>query len=233
MLEVRWLSPSGVLEGEVSGIEFQHSSFDPADERYSLVQVRGAKVKFENCQFVSGSGHGLAISEGGEVSVSVSEFRDNGWNGISVRGKGSVLNAEGNTIRGNFQNGIEAWEGPRVSLTGNSCMGNFYNGLHIDAGENEMEISGNKLTKNNEYGLVLSGGKGGAVKGNMIAENLLGGVVARSSAVGVKVSDNDIRQNEGPGLALEAGVVFEDYVGNRISQNGGKQLITDLSFGEE
>lgn len=224
---------SGVEEGKVQGIEFRHSSFDPGEERYPAVQVRGARVEMLDCKFRSGSGHGLAIMEGADVIVTESEFSDNGWNGISVRGEASVLRAENNVLRGNYQNGIEVWEGSKISLVSNRCVKNFFNGMHIDAGKNEVVVTGNTLSENNEYGLVLTGGEGGVVEGNVIEKNRLGGVVGRSGAVGVRVVDNEIRANEGPGLALEAGVVIEDYVGNRISRNQGQQLVSELEFEED
>ncbi len=222
-----------VRGGRVSGLVLRHTSFDPEKERFSLALVRGGAVEFSDCRFEAASGHGLAVTEGGHAKVIRCRFSESGWNGIAVMGSGSLLEAEGNLMKENFQNGVESWDGAAVILSKNTCTGNSRNGIHVDNGAASVTLLDNTLSGNREYGLVLSSSGSGQITGNTVEKNLLGGMVGKAEAVGTKVTDNDIRGNLGPGLVLEAGVINEAYLGNRITRNEGKELVTGLDFTEE
>jgi hypothetical protein len=109
----------GVKGARVGGLTLRHLSFDAGAERFSLALVRGAEVDFSDCLFEQGSGHGIVITGGGHGRVLRCHFSENGWNGIAVMGPDSLLVAEGNTLDGNFQNGIEAWDSASVILSKN------------------------------------------------------------------------------------------------------------------
>ena len=222
-----------VRGGRVSGLVLRHTSFDPDDERFSLALVRGGMVEFSDCRFETASGHGLAVMEGGHAKVLRCRFSESGWNGIAVMGSGSLLEAEGNLLKENFQNGIESWDGAAVILSKNICTGNSRNGVHTDNGAASVTLLDNNLSGNREYGLVLSSSGSGQITGNTVEKNLMGGVVGKAKALGIKVTDNDIRNNQGPGLVLEIGVIDESYLGNRITSNEGKELVTGIDFSAE
>ena len=222
-----------VRGGRVSGLVLRHTSFDPDEKRFSLALVRGGMVEFSDCRFETASGHGLAVTEGGHAKVVRCRFSESGWNGIAVMGAGSLLEAEGNLLKENFQNGIESWDGAAVILSKNICTGNSRNGVHVDNGAASVTLLDNNLSGNREYGLVLSSSGSGQITGNTVEKNLLGGVVGKAKALGIKVTDNDIRNNQGPGLVLEIGVIDESYLGNRITSNEGKELVTGLDFSAE
>lgn len=223
----------GVRGARVSGMTLRHLSFDAGEERFSLALVRNASVDFSDCRFERGSGHGLAITEGGKAKVLRCRFSENGWNGIAVIGDGSLLEAEQNTISGNFQNGVESWNGAAVIATRNTCSGNSRNGMHVDNSGASVTVLDNILTGNREFGMVMSSAGSGRVTGNTIEKNLLGGMVVKAKVEKVQVTDNDITGNFGPGLVLEVGVNPEPLVGNRITENAGDQLMTDADFSAE
>ena len=225
---------SGVKGARVSGLTLRHLSFDAGTERFSLALVRGAEVDFSDCRFELGSGHGIAVTDGGHARVLRCRFTENGWNGIAVMGEGSLLVAEGNTLVGNFQNGIEAWNGAEVILSKNKCTGNSRNGIHVDCGLASVTILGNTLSGNREFGLVLSAAGGGEVTGNTMSENFLGGMVVKAEAAKTTVRSNTISDNGGPGLALGKGLSGEPYTANRVTGNKGQEIVTDvdLSAGE-
>lgn len=222
----------GVRGARVSGLTIRHLSFDAGDDRYSLALVRDAVADFADCHFEQGSGHGLAVTEGGHAKVLRCRFTENGWNGIAVIGAGSLLEAEGNTLKGNFQNGIESWGGASVIFSKNICTGNSRNGIHVDNGEASCTVLENELTENREFGMVLSSAGSGEVSGNTMRKNMLGGMVVRAGSTKVLVKENTITANEGPGLVLERGVDQTGFVNNRMSGNGGEELLSGVEFPE-
>ncbi len=222
----------GVRGARVSGLTIRHLSFDAGEERFSLALVTGATANFSDCRFEQGSGHGLAVIEGGHAKVLRCRFTENGWNGIAAMGPGSLLEAEGNTMRENFQNGIESWNEAAVILTKNTCGANSRNGIHVDNGPGSASIQGNILLENREFGMVIGSAGSGEVTGNVLERNMLGGLVIKAKAAQVVVKDNQIQNNEGPGLVLELGMDEAHFAGNRINGNGGKQLMSGVAFSE-
>lgn len=220
----------GVDGARLSGLTLRHLSFDAGEERFSLAHVRGAKADFSDCRFEQGSGHGVAVTEAGHAKVIRCRFTENGWNGIAVTGSGSLLEAEENILKENFQNGIESWDGAAVILSKNTCTGNSRNGVHVDNGAASATILDNVLSGNREFGLVLGSAGAGEVTSNTLEKNILGGLVVRTGATEVIVKDNRIANNEGPGLVLEQGVPEEPYVGNKMTGNGGKEFISGVDL---
>jgi len=219
-----------VKGARVSGVTLRHLSFDAGEERFSLALVKGADADFSDCRLEQGSGHGLASTDGGHVKVSPCRFTENGWNGIAVTGRGSLLEAEGNTLKENFQNGIEGWDGAAVIVSKNICTGNSRNGLHLDIGTASATVLDNQMSANREFGIVLSSAGSGQLSGNVLGKNILGGMVAKAKVSGVTVTKNEITANLGPGLVLEKGVNPESYIGNTITGNEGDQLMTEVDL---
>ena len=220
----------GVKGARVSGLTLRHLSFDAGAERFSLALVRGAEVDFSDCRFEQGSGHGIVITGGGHGRVLRCHFSENGWNGIAVMGPDSLLVAEGNTLDGNFQNGIEAWDSASVILSKNKCTGNSRNGIHLDCGPASTTITGNTLTGNREFGMVLSAAGGGEATENTMGKNFLGGMVIKPDAGKVAVKDNVLTDNEGPGLALGKGLSGEPYTANQVTGNKGGEILKDVDL---
>ncbi|MBC7979250.1 MAG: right-handed parallel beta-helix repeat-containing protein [Armatimonadetes bacterium] len=224
---------AGVKGARVSGLTIRHLSFDAGDERFSLVLVGGAHADFSDCHFMQGSGHGLAVMERGHAKVVRCRFSENGWNGMAVMGLGSLLEADGNNLNGNFQNGIESWNEAAVILRKNTCTGNSRNGIHADNGSASAAVFENELSGNGEFGLVIGSAGSGQVTGNKLFKNFLGGMVVKAKAGNVTVKDNEIRANGGPGLVLDKGISETAYLENRISGNAGEQVMTGLDLSSD
>ncbi len=218
----------------VTGITFRHLSLDPSPERYSVALVAGAAVEFVDCRFLEGSGHGLAVIESGRAKATRCRFAENAWNGISVSGVDSLLEATDSECLGNFSHGVESWEGASVILTGNRCEDNARNGIHADNGAGSAVVERNQLNGNREFGLVMGGAGSGRAAGNTARGNLLGGFVIRAAAAAVAFSGNEAVKNEGPGLVLDLGLPPAAYADNLATGNGGQQILAnaDLSAGD-
>jgi parallel beta-helix repeat protein len=211
----------------ISGITFRHESFVTGSERFSTVLVRSGSVAFVDCRFTEASGHGLAVIEGGQATVTRSRFADNGWNGAAAMGSGSQLEIRDSEALNNFEHGIESWDGATVTLINNRCEGNSRNGIHTDNGTAPATIEGNQLISNREFGLVLDSAGSGKITGNTARANLLGGLVIRTAAAKLAVTTNQATLNQGPGLILEKGLKPDDYTNNSVAQNTGQQILSD------
>jgi parallel beta-helix repeat protein len=210
----------------VTGITFRHESFDAAGaERYAAVVVRGAEATFDDCVFRDASGHGLAAIENAVVSANRCKFTENGWNGASVSGKGSRLEARDCEAIENYEHGIEAWQGASLVLSNSRCEGNSRNGVHVDSGNATTAIEGCQLVANREFGLVLDSAGSGKVAGNTARGNLLGGLVIRKSATAASVTGNTATLNQGPGIVLEKSLSQASYANNSASKNTPRDIL--------
>ena len=216
-----------------SGITFRHAVFAAGSDRFSAALVRGGSAAFVDCRFTDASGHGLAVIEGGQVTVSRSRFSGNGWNGVAAIGQGSTLEVRDCESLDNFEHGIESWQGAAAILMRNRCEGNSRNGIHVDNGAAAATIEGNQLIANREFGLVLGSAASGSISGNVARANLLGGIVIRAAAGKLPVTANEITLNEGPGLVLEKGLPPAAYAANPTSRNRGQQILADSILAED
>ncbi len=223
----------GAKGARVSGITFRHAAFAVGSDRFSAALVRGGSAAFVDCRFTDASGHGLAVIEGGQATVSRSRFSGNGWNGVAAIGQGSTLEVRDCESLENFENGIETWQGADAILLRNRCEGNSRNGIHADNGAASATIEGNQLIANREFGLVLGSAASGKISANVVRANLLGGIVIRAAAGKLPVTANEISLNEGPGLILEKGLPPAAYTANPATKNRGQQVLAESVLADE
>ncbi len=214
----------------ISGISFRHESFAAGSDRFSAALVRGGRAAFVDCRLTDASGHGLAVIEGGQATVSRSRFAGNGWNGAAAIGAGSTLEARDCEALNNFEHGIESWDQAAVILVNNRCEGNSRNGIHTDNGTASATLERNQLVANREFGLVMDSAGTGKITGNVARANLLGGMVIRAAAAGLPTTLNQSVLNQGPGLVLEKGLTASSYGNNTVSQNSGQQVLRDADL---
>jgi parallel beta-helix repeat protein len=215
----------------ITGVSFRHESFHASGaERFSAALVRGGGAVFVDCHFTHASGHGLAVTENGQGAANRCRFSDNGWNGATAIGKGSVLEVRDSESLDNFEHGIESWDGAAVTLLNNRCEGNSRNGIHTDNDTAAATIEGNQLIANREFGFVLDSAGSGKVTGNIARGNLLGGFVIRATAGALPFTGNQATRNEGPGLVLEKGLQAASYVENTITRNTPKEILADAEL---
>jgi len=212
------------------GIGFHQLGFDAASERFPVVMVEGAEVSFSDCHFVDGSGHGLAVLDGGRVRALRCEFRGNGWGGLGARGEGTSVDVEEGRALGNFGHGFEAWGGARISVIESLAKDNSRNGVLVDSAAEGLMLRDNEMAGNREYGIVLTAGASGQVTGNHCHGNLLGGLLVRFAAISVRVEENRLERNAGPGLLLEQGLRPDIYRDNRLSGNRPRDVAAQAVF---
>ncbi|MGB6221266.1 right-handed parallel beta-helix repeat-containing protein [Haloferula sp.] len=214
----------------ISGLTLKHEGFDAGRSRYPVALVRGGKVEFSDCVFLEGSGHGLAVVEGGHATAQRCRFLTNGWDGAAASGPGSRLTIRESEATGNFGHGFEIWDGASAVIVDSKASRNSRNGVLVDAAGEGIEVSGGEFFGNREYGIVLNAGASGKVTGNSSYSNMMGGMLVRFSAISVVVEGNRIEKNSGPGLLLEQGLRAELYEGNSSRLNEGQEVMSNVRF---
>jgi tetratricopeptide (TPR) repeat protein len=222
----------GANGATITGLVLQHEGFDSGTSRYPVALVRGSELEFSDCVFLEGSGHGLAVVDGGHAIAQRCVFKSNGWDGAAASGARSRLTISDSESTGNFWHGFEIWDGASAVIT--NCKGsrNSRNGVLVDSAGEGIEVTGGEFFGNREYGIVLSAGASGKVKGNSSYSNLMGGLLVRFAAISVVVEENRIEKNSGPGLVLEQGLRPEIYEGNQSRSNEGKDVMSQVRFEE-
>lgn len=217
---------------QVSGLVFRPQGFDGGPKRFPAVLVEGAGVKFSDCVFRDGSGHGLTATRGGHAEVLRSTVTHNGWGGLAARDSDSRVEVRESRIEENFGHGAEAWEGASLEVVECRIRRNSGNGVLIDTSGEELGVRGNEIRDNREYGLVLAAGGSGEIERNRCSGNALGGMVVRFAALAVRVGDNRLEKNRGPGLVLEQGLRPELYDSNVTSGNRDRQTVVGATLHE-
>ena len=220
----------GASGATLTGITFRQEGFDPSEERFPAALVRGGEVEFVDCTFLEGSGHGLAVLEGGHGQAVRCKFRGNGWDGVAARGKGSRMTLRECLAERNFGHGFEIWDGAAAVIRSCQAKDNSRNGIHVDSAAEGLELRDNTLSGNREYGVVLGAGASGTVAGNRCRGNLLGGLLVRFAAISVRVESNRLESNRGPGLLLEQGLRPDLYSANTAVSNRGGNVASGLVF---
>ncbi len=214
----------------VSRVSFRHATLTGGDSRFAVALVRAGAVAWEDCEFLDGCGHGLALIDGAQSTVNRCRFIGNGWDGAAASGAETRLDIRNSTLAGNFNHGLEAWDGAALTAVDNRCESNTGNGVHIDSSEAPAVLLGNQLNANREFGMVItSAGATGQIRRNSAARNQLGGMAIRAMTL-CPVTHNKLERNSGPGLALEDGLNPIAYRENTSSGNSGKDLLTGMKY---
>lgn len=232
---ITWLA--GAVGAQIASLELRHRSFTPGTERFSTGLVRGGHLLMSDCVLRNASGHGIAVIEGGLASLTRCKMLENGWDGISVYGEGSRLEASDCEATANFEHGIDVWNGASAVIRNSAATGNGRNGIFV-ASPAELALVSNRLLDNREFGVVVASAHGGVMKDNQIERNRLGGIAMHRAAQGVEMRDNRSTRNTGPGLILDKGFAAGAFDGNEISGNRStrqiaKDVTLDAGQGEE
>jgi tetratricopeptide (TPR) repeat protein len=224
-----------VVEGEgapvrLVGLTISHEGISQAEERFPVALVQGGSLILEGCEVSYGSGHGIAVTDGGQCEMIDSEVKGCGWDGIVVKGQGSKLVCRESRIISNLHHGLDVWEGGVVEVARSRFQDNGLTGILLASAEAECRVENSGIERNREVGVVISAGAHAVLKGNRIAENLLGGVFAEGEGSQLTLIDNEIVQNQKAGLVVAIEASLESDVDNDVRDNDGKQKWLDVDF---
>lgn len=134
-------------------------------------------------------------------------LRDNVIDNASASGvianSGSIVELDGNRIRGHSYFGILVSEGARAIARHNLISGCNGSGIVLSSAL-RVTIEENKIVKNRNWGIKLEGTTKASVLRNKIMQNAHGGVFVDAS-VELTIEDNDLRGNEGVAIMVKPG----------------------------
>ncbi|MDP0492359.1 MAG: right-handed parallel beta-helix repeat-containing protein [Verrucomicrobiota bacterium JB023] len=225
-------------EGEAARLVrlvFRQTGLTDEEERYPVVLIQGGNALMEDCQVEFASGHGVAVTDGGELEMIGSEVRGSSWDGVAVVGEGSLAVLNDSRLIGNMNHGLDVWDGGRASLERSRFQENTLTGVFVTSADSSVELDGCSLERNREVGLVVADGASAEFKGGLIASNLLGGVFARDEGTTLSLFSNKIEKNGEAGLVVGGGAVLTKEEDNEMSENSGREkwLDADLTKVEE
>jgi parallel beta-helix repeat protein len=221
--------------------------------------LRGLGPEKSAIKGVKGGEPVILISSNTEIEVTVEGLiiaEAKGWcakwplrcpNGLSLGGKVKAT-ISGNTISGNWQDGISILDSAQASISGNTISGNVYGILMTYSAQATIEgntISGNKedgilmaysaqatiegnTISGNVYGIYMWDSAQATIEGNTISGNKEDGIYMRGSAQAT-IEGNKITENNGYGVALfqrpcaDTDLIFEGAVRGRVNEISGNK----------
>lgn len=221
-----------VVEGEgepvrLLGLEMNHSGVSNLAERYPVVLVSGGSLILEDCSIGFGSGHGLAITNGGSCEVIGSEIKGCGWDGIAVVGEGSKVICKESRCVSNFHHGLDAWDGGIAIVERSRFQENGLTGILLTSSGSGTRILNSGIERNREVGIVVTRGTQVDLVGNLISGNLLGGVFAEDIGTRLSLISNQILKNGEAGLVVTSEAILQKDEENEVTENIGKQRWLD------
>ena len=189
----------------LTGLVIKHTGFDYSEERFSAVTCQAKDVTVNACTIEQAMGHGIAVIDGANATISFCKISNSGWDGISVYGAGSSARIKDTLCEGNMQHGIQLWKGGSATISKSFALSNNYCGIAISSPSTQSSITASEASKNREAGIFISGGSVKAVS-NTCHENINSGIVARNVNTTVSITANSAKRNQ------EAGIMIEEEV---------------------
>ena len=73
-------------------------------------------MRIEDVHVENGSGHGIAVINGGRSTMQSVRVIKSGWDGLAVYGKGSRAIVDESRFDQNLHHGVDAWNGGSVQV---------------------------------------------------------------------------------------------------------------------
>lgn len=212
------------------GLEINHSGVSNEAERFPVVLVAGGSLILEDCTIGFGSGHGLAVTDGGICEVIGSEIKGCSWDGIAVMGEGSQVTCRETRCISNFHHGLDVWDGGVAIVERSRFQENGLTGILLTSPGTESRIVNSGIERNREVGIVVAKGTRAELVGNLISGNLLGGVFVEGKGTRLSLTKNQILKNEEAGLVVTTEAILQKDEDNEIEENTGQQKWLNAAF---
>lgn len=212
------------------GLEINHSGVSNEAERFPVVLVAGGSLILEDCTIGFGSGHGLAVTDGGICEVIGSEIKGCSWDGIAVMGEGSQVTCRETRCISNFHHGLDVWDGGVAIVERSRFQENGLTGILLTSTGTESRVVNSGIERNREVGIVVAKGSRAELVGNLISGNLLGGVFVEGKGTRLSLTKNQILKNEEAGLVVTTEAILQKDEDNEIEENTGQQKWLNAAF---
>jgi parallel beta-helix repeat protein len=216
-------------------VTIQGGSFVGPDSQQSTIYIEGARRVLIKQATVGGEGNGIAVSQGGTLTVVESTIQDNGKAGI-VANFGSSAVVDNCIMQNNSQQGIVVTDNSAVVLTNSTVRANGAAGVLVQrssSGRIGRSITGvsspNQITDNRGNGVNVFTTAYALIDGNKIKDNSYNGVFIEGASA--TVTSNTISNNQGKGVEVNGsghariGTYENNQPGPNIIEFNGQQGI--------
>jgi len=211
----------------ISGLTLKHEGFDHSDDRFSGITIMAKDVTIAACSVTHSAGHGIAVLDGGNATITGCEVSSCGWDGISVYGKGSQAAIRDTKSRSNIQHGLGIWGGGSANVEKSQMSKNGLCGILAMGSNTQILISGTVGSNNREAGILVSDGVAATLNANRCDDNLLSGIVIRGEKTAAKITNNVTTGNNEVGILTHTGVKIGKFENNKSSGNTRRQIWRD------
>lgn len=216
--------PPGVKKVRLASLTLRHDGLVNDDERFAVLAIDGGQVEGNDLIVARGSGHGVAVVNGGKITLRRSTVTDSGWDGVAVTGPGSSAVLSKVTCDQNLQHGVDFWDGGSGIVTDSVLRGNGLNGLLSLNSTDSVVLIRTTSEKNREVGVYVSGGVALTLQDCRISGNFLGGVFLGGGSRKVRMERNEVTENGEAGMVVEKGVEILLEKENQVRANEGRQI---------
>lgn len=227
------LATSEATGSRIGSLSMKQTGISLTDERYPVVVADAAELILEDCHIEHGSGHGVAIINGGTGRLRNVRVTRCGWDGLAVYGEGSRADVADCRFELNFHHGVDAWAGGGVELVKSRSTLNGLAGVVLMSPGVKSVVTQCTLDRNREVGITVSNGAQASLRANRAESNLLGGFIVMGEGTHVGLEGNVAEKNREFGIVVDRRSKAEPFKGNVARGNHGEQLKLQAVMPEE
>ncbi|YCM46120.1 right-handed parallel beta-helix repeat-containing protein [Verrucomicrobiaceae bacterium 227] len=220
----------GSKKVRVASLTLRHQGLVNDDERFPVVLIDSGRLLMEDVLVSRASGHGVAVLNGGHVTLMLCKVVESGWDGVSVKGEktGAILNQV--TSEGNLHHGVDFWDGANGEISKSQFLANGRAGVTAIGSTEVIKIEESRCEGNREIGFFFSHVLGVELNECDAHKNQLGGIVFEHGSKGVKVTNSRVSRNGKAGIVFEKGVEILANESNKVEKNDGHQVWSEAVF---
>ena len=226
-----------LIEAEAKGIRlaslsvrFEGISVD--EERFPVIAVDGGEVVLEDVWVENGSGHGIAVINGGKAAMQSVRVIKSGWDGLAVYGESSKVTIIESRFDQNLHHGVDAWNGGSVTVRKSRFSNNGLAGVVLMSVGVLSRVETSVSEGNRELGILVAQQTSAELVGNEVLGNLLGGIVVKDAKTRVEIANNTVTRNKKAGIMVDRNATMIRFENNRVSGNDGVQEDLKAELGE-
>ncbi len=208
----------------LAGLTLRQKGIALTEERFPVVTVDGSDLSLEDCEVKSGSGHGVAVINGGLSRLRGVRVMECGWDGLSVYGDQSRADVSGSRFEANFHHGIDAWDGGSVDVRKSRCSQNGLGGVVLMSPGVKSVVTECISDRNREVGMMVANGSHAVLRSNRAEGNLLGGILVEGEGTTAVLEGNVAERNIRVGIVVDKRSTLTSFKENVAEGNTGEQL---------
>ncbi|MCH2062742.1 MAG: right-handed parallel beta-helix repeat-containing protein [Roseibacillus sp.] len=217
----------------VASVTMRQTGIALTEERYPVAFADGSELALEDCRIDNGSGHGVAVINGGVGRLRNVQVSKCGWDGLAVNGEGSTAECVDCRFDLNFHHGIDAWGGGQVVARKTRTSRNGLAGVVLMSKGVQSELVQCTIDGNREVGVSISNGAIAVLKSNRVQGNLLGGVMVEGDGTTAGMEENVAEKNYKFGIMADRRSTVHPFRDNITRGNTGEQLKLEVVMPEE